>query len=453
MNKLPYLLFPSVFLLDFLHFDLGVIPRFATWLPEVLAITAFVVVALSFGVNKRHNIQPQYIVLIALYFTAMLVSTIFNRPPAGAIFVGIRVYCKHLPFFLLPAVYDFSDEQLRRQLRFLYLLLMLQCPVSLYQRVFQYGWMASGDRVTGTLSYSGILSVTLVCSFAVILSLYLTKRVRLTFFFTTMFCLLLPTTLNETKITLVILPVAVGLPLFLWEASGWTKVKYVLPALITGVLFISAFAFIYDYIKPHYRTAPGIYEFFREEQHLRKYFHKEADGESHENIGRMDAVVLTWEVLGKDLKTLAFGCGMGNITGSFFNSFSGERTEAWQRGGEALTLTYLFWELGLFGVVVYISFFVFLFRDALLLRKYHDTFGSVALGWSAVIAMIGLSLVYFNILHLNVINFIFWYFSGLVAARTYRMRKLSRKNGGQCANGTHLVQTAITLPNVHIAGR
>ena len=157
---------------------------------------------------------------------------------------------------------------------------------------------------------------------------------------------------------------------------------------------------------------------------MEKYLYRGAKGRPSEYIGRVDAIVLAYKNLSKDSFTLAFGLGMGNVTDSYFSSLSGKHTEKLHYAAGRLTVTHLFWELGMLGVVVYVTFFFFLFRDALLLRKSDDIFGSFALGWCAVIVIIGLCLGYTNIIHLNVINLMFWYFSGLVAAKTYRMRAL-----------------------------
>jgi len=424
MNKLVYLLFLSVFFLDFFHFDLGIVPRFATWLPEMLAIFTCLVVALRFACKEKPAIHPKYITLILLYSTIILIGIILNNTPEGSIIIGIRAYFKHLPFFLLPAVYDFSEEQFKKQLQFILPLLILQCPLTVYQRLFRYGWQRTGDLITGTLMDSGTLSITMLCSIAVIFALYLKKEIGLRFFLITAFCLFLPTTLNETKVTLILLPLAVVLPAFLFQGEGKSKIKSLLAMALFGILFISAFVPIYEhFLKP--TTGYSILDFFQSKNEMEKYLYQGVEGRQGENVRRGDAIVLAYRNLSKDWQTLTLGLGMGNVSVSYFESALGRKhLETQQYHPEMLTFTHFFWELGLVGVVVYVTFFAFLFRDALLSRKLDDIFGSFALGWSAVIVMIGLCLVYANIMHFNVINFMFWYFSGLVAAKTCRMRAL-----------------------------
>jgi hypothetical protein len=68
-----------------------------------------------------------------------------------------------------------------------------------------------------------------------------------------------------------------------------------------------------------------------------------------------------------------------------------------------------------------------LFRDALLLRKSDDMFGSFALGWTAVIAIMGICSIYTNWLCSNTLNIMFWYFSGVVAAKASAVRALPKE--------------------------
>lgn len=425
MNKLLYLLFLSVFFLDFFHFKLGIVPRSATWLPEILAILTCLVIVLRFATLKeKPAIHPKYAILILLYSTIILIGIILNTTPPGSIIVGMRTYFKHLPFFLLPAIYDFSEEQFKKQLQFILPLLILQCPLALYQRLFQYRDSLSGDAITGTLEVSSALSITMICSIAVIFALYLKKKIGLKFFLITACCLFLPTTLNETKGTLVLLPIALILPAYFFQREGSSvKIKSLFTMALIGVLFISAFVPIYDhFMRP--RTGSSVLDFYRNTGKVKDYLYRGTTTERPEHIRRGDAIVLAWKDLSKDSLTLAFGLGMGNVMVSYFGSAVGKNTDKMQYGAQMLAVTHLFWELGLLGVTVYVIFFVFFFRDALLLRKSGDIFGSFALGWSAVVVIIGLSLVYKNMIVYNLINFMFWYFSGIVAAKAWRMKRL-----------------------------
>jgi hypothetical protein len=371
----------------------------------------------------------------------MLIGIVLNALQAGPIFVGIRVYLKHLPFFLLPAVYDFSDKQFKKQLLFLLPLLILQCPLSFYQRLVQYkgGW--TGDTITGTFNGSGILSIVMLCSIAVIFALYLNKKIGFKFFFITACCLFLPTTLNETKVTLFFFPVALVLPVFFYQAETVSmKLRSLCTMALIGVLFISAFVPIYDHFtKP--RAGCGILDYIRLEIEGRGYLYHGSEGKTDEKVGRFDTIVLSYRDLSGNLGAFMFGLGMGNVMETYLQSFAGDGDKKRQYADQSTALPSLFLELGLSGVVVFVAFFFFLFRDTLLLRKSGDIFGSFALGWSAVIVIMGVSLVYNNFIRINILNIAFWYFSGVVAAKAFGMRALLQKNAAQRVNAVYLTRS------------
>ena len=424
MNKLLYLLFLSVFFLDFFHFELGIIPRSATWLPEILAILTCLVIALRFTTLKeKPAINPKYVTLLLLYFTIILIGIVLNTTPPESIIAGIRAYFKHLPFFLLPAVYDFSEEQFKKQLQFVLSLLILQCPLAVYQRFFQFRGVMTGDVIAGTLEVSSVLSITMICSIAVIFALHLKKRIGFKLFLIIVFCLFLPTTLNETKGTLVLLPLAFLIPAFFLQGKGSSRAKSLLITALISILFISAFVPIYDhFMRP--RLGYSILDFFQNKDKVTEYLYRGTREGDTKKIMRGDAIVLTYKNLSDNPLRFTFGHGIGNLIRSYFEFLDEKSDEAFRTGADRLALTNLFWEFGLLGIAVCITFMVFLFRDAVLLRKSDDIFGSFALGWSAVVVIICFSLAYKNIIHFNVINFMFWYFSGVIAAKIFRMRAL-----------------------------
>jgi len=446
MNKLLYLLFLSAFLVDYFHAGLGLIPRIATWLPEIIAMLAFCIVALRFGLRKGLAIHPKYIYLTASYLLIIFLGIILNSTPPGPVFVGLRVYLKHLPFFFLPAVYNFSQEEFKRQLQFIFILLLLQCPIAFYQRLIQFRGHPSGDVVAGTVTGSGVLSIIMICSISVILALYLNKKINFKLFIITACCLFLPTTINETKVTLFLFPVAIFFPAIFRKGYGnIKKVKSLLILTLIGSFFIAGFIPIYDHFVR--KDAPPILDFFQEGRHFESYLYKGTEDKTSGDIRRGDIVFLTYKRLSKEWEKVALGFGSGTLVESFLEGMRGETSEGLKYGSDALTLTYLAWELGLLGVVIYIGFFICFFKDSMLLRKRDDLFGSFALGWSSVIIIIGFSLIYVNIIGCNEINLTFWYFSGLVAAKAYRMKSLSKKRTTQLASIISLDRLQVGLQN------
>jgi hypothetical protein len=162
MNKLFYLIVLSLFFLDFFYHSLGVIPRVLTWLQEILAMVVMMFAILTFAIKKSLNVDRKYLVAIGFFLMVIVAGVILNGVGPGAIFIGIRAYFKHLPLFFLPLVYNFSEKEFKNQLNFILPLLLLQCPLSIFQRFIQFRGVPTGDVITGTLWLSGLLSITMI---------------------------------------------------------------------------------------------------------------------------------------------------------------------------------------------------------------------------------------------------------------------------------------------------
>src|SRR5690606_41540042 len=99
----------------------------------------------------------------------------------------------------------------------------------------------TGDVVTGTTSNSGTLSVLMVSGVTVLTVMYLRRRLALMPLLVLTGFLLVPTMLNETKPTLVMLPIAMLAPiLFMRRAEKPFRRLMPLVAVfvVTGTAFI-----------------------------------------------------------------------------------------------------------------------------------------------------------------------------------------------------------------------
>src|SRR5690606_3047772 len=131
----------------------------------------------------------------------------------GAVVAGLRNYFQVLPFLLLPAVHPFTRKDLKLQVVCLLGLLVIQSPLAVYQRFVQFAHrMHPGDPVAGMTTSSGVLSLLMICAIVVLLALYLRKTLSFPVMVAAVAAFFLPTTLNETKSTLILLPLAVLLP-------------------------------------------------------------------------------------------------------------------------------------------------------------------------------------------------------------------------------------------------
>jgi hypothetical protein len=424
MNVLIYVLFVLVLLIvDFLPSGLKVMPRSIGYSVDLLALMICVGMGVRLVGQRRAAITPRYLVLVVLYVITLAVSVILNWVRVEPLIAGIRFHLKYLPFFLLPMVFEFSGKEVERQLRFVFGFLLLQ-PLIVFLQRFVFLRHAHADFMTGTLGGPSHLCLVLICSIAVVFAFYLRGLITLRRCLIVAAWLMLPAAVNETKSTLVFFPLALALPAFflprIWASA---KIKNLFTVGIVLVLVGTTFAVIFQQSQGY-----SVFEKYENEIEGQGYLFTGSHGEVREKkVGRGDALLLALTDLSKDVGGLLFGLGAGNVIPIGARWFRGDYMEAKSRyEGEMMTLTHLLWELGLAGVFIYMAFLVFLFRDALFLAKSPDVFGILSLGFTAVVAIIFISLIYKNIIYFHALYVLFWYFSGVIAAKAYRLRGLVR---------------------------
>ena len=427
MQKLIYLLFLSCFLPEYL-FSIGAAPRLLTYLPEVLSIMGMAAVVFYGLRNKEVHLPPAYTLLFLFIGLHLVFGILANHVSTTTIFAGSRTYLKYLPFFFLPVVYEFSDKQLRRQLALLLALAILQLPVAAYQRFVLSAGLTTGDLVGGTLGGgglrgSGLLTVFLMCAVTILVSFYLKQRIKGRVTIVALLVLVIPTMLNETKVTVFILPIALLAPaLFLGESVG-QKFKQLATMGALAVALFSLFVPIYNQFTTQ-GSDKGIVEFFTTGDYLQEYLLKDEKLIERGEVrgGRLNAILLPLEVLSEDPVMLMLGVGMGNISpSSLGEKFSGKYYDeygAYTYG----SMSVLLWEVGLIGVALALGFCYMVFRDSVSGRTAEGVKGDIALGWIGVVLIITLTLFYTNIVTSNAISYIFWFYSGYVVSMVARRK-------------------------------
>jgi hypothetical protein len=425
MRKLIYPLFLSVFLADYLHGE-GLLPRVATFLPELLSMAAVVLVVFLAVSRKVVHLSPLYVFLFLLIGLHIFFGTIVNQVPTTTVFVGIRTYFRYLPFFLLPLVYDFSEKELQGQIAVLMVLSAIQLPISVYQRFVESAGLLTGDFVQGTLGSSGTLTIYLLCAVAMLMAFSVRDRITRPVLFGTLAVFVVPTMINETKITLFLLPIALILPA-LFMGGGSQKVRRLISIILLGVVVLGVFVPVYDHFVKS-RWGYGILDFFTMEGRVEGYLTKEGADIRQGKIGRLDGILLPIEKLSDDPVDLMFGLGIGNVSDSAF----GDRfTGAYFREYGSYvygSMSQLLWEVGLLGVFLLTVLYSLIFRDAMYLRSMASTNGAFALGWACVVCMVVMTLFYGNLIHSSAVSYLFWYFSGYMAALAVR-RKMQAEPG------------------------
>lgn len=404
------------------------LPNGSQYLAELMGLIAGTIVVIAGTRNRFQYVRAGYWVVFGALLVTIICGALINDVGAGPIFAGARNYLRAIPWFLVPAVFAFTNDQVKSQVKLLLAVALLQMPLVAQQRLATDAQGSfTGDLISGTLLISSIMSIFLIGVMCVAAAMFVRKRLKPWQFAMIFLLLLLPTTLNETKGTLVLLPVGL-LVTFLAATPAGKRLRMVLltSALICGfgVVFIA----MYDQLQMGRRYGEPIAEKMTDPEKVAEYLSKTEDIGSDVNPGRVDSIVVPIKRMVRDPAYLVFGYGIGNVSNSALGKeFAGERFSVY---GPYLTtgIGRILLELGLLGTVLVMMLMWFILRDSLAVRRQGDDIVSTfAAGWVGVTVLMGLALFYKDVIIHTSLSFVFWYFAGLVAAA--RMRRLEVPSG------------------------
>jgi hypothetical protein len=399
-----------------------ILPRPLAFLPELLSAVALLYVGAVGARQRFRNVRASYWFAFGGIALVMLCGVIANDVAPGPVVAGMRYYLRAIPIFFLPAVYEFKDWQIRQQLRLLLLVGIIQLPFAWHQRLLVIRtFRFSGDSVVGTLLDSSILSIYLICVVCVITALFLRKRLSALTYFILFFYLLAATTINETKGTLILLPIA----LFTVVLVGTPPARRVrIFFLSVGLLaiFLAGFIPVYDYMERNNPYYIGIEQFFTNEKAVDQYLDTHAAVGAQRETGRIDAVLVPLKRLSNDPVQLTFGLGIGNAShsslgpqfvGAYFPLYAGFLVSS---------LSIFILEIGIFGTALVFVLYWLVLRDSLAVARMDNSLtGWIAVGWAGVAVLVVVATPYKGMHTYGSVSYLFWYFSGLIAARRMRL--------------------------------
>lgn len=428
MQAFVIAIFCSAMLSDFLvqQFSLPSIARFT---PEILSglVILYVMVA---GTRDRFQwVAPKYWLVFAALALVILCGIINNDPGSGPLITGLRFSFKAAPLFFLPAVLPVDESRLMRQFKVLLALALLQLPVAVYQRwVIMSAGRYSGDGVQGTLMDSGILSMLLICAVLVMTGMLLKHRIGKLPYLALFLLLLFPTTINETKVTVILLPLGLLVTMFVGAQPG-KRLRYTGIALASLIVFGAIFVPVYDKMEEGDPDRIDIVDFFTNPQQLRQYVVANDKGKKSGVGGKLvahrgEAISIPLQYLARDPVHLAFGLGLGNVSPSTMGkSFEGSYYKLFENIA-VTSFAYFVLEFGLLGVMLIGVLFFMVFYDSLNVARRDDTLtGALAAGWTGVVAVFLVSTLYNSFHFFTSITFLYWYFSGVVCARAAALRR------------------------------
>jgi hypothetical protein len=406
-------------------FDL---PPFLHFLPEMLSCVLIVYVFVVGTRDRFRLVAPKYWLAFAALAVVILCGIIKSGSGSGSIITGMRFYFRALPMFFLAAVLPPTDDKLRIQLKLLLALALLQLPVAGYQRWIIYSAdRYSGDDVRGTLMDSGILSIFLICAVLILVGLLVKRRISKTWFTILFFLLLLPTTINETKATVIFLPLGLLVSLIVGAERG-KRLRYAGLTLIALVAFGAIFVPVYDMLEEHNHYRVKIMDFFTSTQEIDKYLvahgrHTGGGIGGTKLAGRGDSIMIPTAYLARDPVDLAFGLGLGNASPSNLGiNFEGSYYRLFR---SLLTTSFAFFliELGVCGLILIGFLYWLMFSDCVAVARADGGLtGALAVGWTGVIAIFMLATVYNVSYQFPSMSYLYWYFTGAICARRVALK-------------------------------
>ena len=430
MQNLAYAI---IILAFFVNFILTSVPggRVFRLAPEMLGAVVMVIVALRIGQRYPIVIAPRYLIFFAVFLLALMGGVATNAVQPGAIFAGLLIYLRYVPFFLLPVMVDFSKEEISKQLKLVLALALLQFPVAFLQRFVVHKGEESGDKVIGTVGLSSHLSIILISCAAVLMGFYLKGYLTTRRFLLFLFLMLMPTMINETTVSLFLIPMALITPALF--VKGIDKIKLLLQVSAIATILLVVFVVIYN---SYYSRWGGNVLTVITEGRMLEYVYKGADkdarsdeGREHSEIGRVDSMVLPFKLITDPVKIL-IGHGIGNVSDISQERLQGAYLEKYgAKAAGMTTVSYLIWETGLLGLGLSVLILLMIFRDAVVLSRSDGVFGALALGWTGVMVVALVSLAYQNNIPVAPISMLMWYFSGIIVSQRYRMKRIQAGYG------------------------
>lgn len=403
---------------------LGGLSKVIAFLPDVIAGALALLVVLRISQRNPVIVAPKYIFIGVTFILTIIVGFLLNDMKANTIVLGIRDYLRFIPIFLVPAVFTFSEREIKKVLLFILSLSLLQTPVGIWQYLTLYPIHQTGDVVRGTLSNSGILSVYQCAVISVLYAFYLSKSISLTLFVTLSGVLMVPVILNDSRATLILILVGIVTVGLFDQKSSRNKLQVISFTCLTVFFLAGSFVLLYDKVfadRYSQRYEGGILEFYLQGAAEDDFYKKRAH-DVGKGVGRLDSILFALEESNNNIAARMFGLGGGNVRPAPLEALEGEYVTKYSGYGVKInTISNLLWETGVFGVTLCTLFLVCIWLDTRKLTKTEDPFiSSFSLGWLAVTTIVILSLVYKEMLLQNVSAVLVMFFSGYIASERRR---------------------------------
>lgn len=388
-----------------------ILPPAAAYLPELAAIVLSIFIVFRALQTPERFAHGAYLAIFSFLCFIGIGGIIVNDVGAGPIFAALRTYLSALPLFLLPFFHKIDDRALRKLFWFLVVAAILQLPIAYEQRMFtSFLGETTGDWTVGTLGNSGLLSVFLVMVSVLVAAAYTKGMFGFPTFLGLLVLVLSPTTLNETKATVILAPVGILTVLVLGTQAG-SRGKSLLVGLAGLAVFGALFVQIYDYFMVP-RWGYGLIDFFLMEGRVEGYMSTGATVGSS-RAGMLDGIYAPIVHMHGDITRWAFGYGPGNVSDSALGSQFTGRYFAQFDGLNVATAGRLVLELGILGFLLCMLFIFLVAHDSFRAAGTSQGMAAVfSLGTVGIAAIAIFAIIYRDIIVSPAITYLFAFLAG-----------------------------------------
>ncbi len=323
------------------------------WVPGVINL---------FSLNPQHKKSTPLFIWMAILFALFAVmSTVFQMHSFSELFGGFKRYFQGFGLMLALATIPWARTDMDRWLKALLVIALLQLPFAIFERFILVplrGGIESGgeatDVVAGTMganlqggSPNAIMVFFVLLAFAFVIARWKEKLIPTGKTIIISALLLLPLTLGETKIVIVLLPV-IAILLFMKDIKKEPATFIPILLLLFVITFGLAYMYVYLMLDSTFIEAfEGILKYNVQEMGYGKL------------LLNRTTVLTFWAGLHDWYNPIAllFGHGLGSSYGAGFDA--GHMAQLYPKYGINLTtVSSLLWDLGAVGLVLYVSIFL-----------------------------------------------------------------------------------------------
>ncbi len=381
------------------------------WVADLILITLFIKLLIT--LFKKREIDTQlkpFFLLLALILFVLCFSSILNEKVSLSTLLGFRLYLRFPAMLIVSIFFYLNEKDFKKYLFLLTIIGLIQIPIS----IVQYINFGAIDTVTGTLGHgsSGILSTFLLILIVLHLSSFALHKQKYGLMLAPF--LIIPTFINETKVTFVLIPVIVLYFIFIGPLRLVLDIRKMVIVLgVIAIFFSGLFGYQYTMQESPLDSMQG------------KGFEKYFIDDNASGMRRISKLIKTHNLVSQNAGTFIFGLGPGTtLTSQFLNVGKSQDVRTTLVSGTTTFVNITLLDAGYLGLIVWIILFLYFIKKGLKYFK-ADSGNWVAHAFLLISIIFFLSAVYTDILTYRQVLIIFSIVYGRVLS-SYRINPITK---------------------------